>query len=119
VTVSRTAERHLPAGPTLSRLTATVVCGQTGGLPDDCYPSYSTDLRLAFEALDAFLAVNKGVSVTIEYPLPEVWIRRQGEEFSAGWVPVAYVAGDSLPASICSALLRALGVLGPDGLLVE
>jgi len=99
------------AGPKLNRLVATMICGHTGGLPDASYPAYSTDLKLAFEAIDAFAVVHRNVKLTIEYPFPEVWVKRSAEQFSSGWVPAAYICEDSLPHAICLALLKASGAL--------
>lgn len=110
-------ERQHPPGPRLNRLVATYICNQTGGAPDEAYPAYSTDIGLAFRAADAFAAIHREVSLQVEYPMPEVWVRRQSSEFGAGWFPAAYVCGDSLPACICTALLRAAGVLDSNGVL--
>jgi hypothetical protein len=108
------ARERTAAGPRLNRLVATLICGHTGGLPDASYPAYSTDLALAFEAIDAFAAVHRNVKLTIEYPFPEVWVKRSAEQFSSGWVPAAYICEDSLPHAICLALLKASGALEPE-----
>lgn len=102
-------QKYLPAGPELNRLVATLVCYQTGGLPDETYPSYSTDVGVAFEALDTFIKVSADVKLTIEYPMPEVWLKRSIDGGSDGWVPVAYIVGDTLPHAICLAILKAIG----------
>ncbi len=100
----------LPAGPRLNRLIATLICGHTGGMPDSTYPPYSTDIRLAFEAVDAFLSAQKSCKLTIEYPFPEVWVKRNAERFSAGWIPAAYTAEDNLAHALCRAILKAAGI---------
>ena len=112
---------ELPAGPLLNRLVATLVCCQTGGLPDDTYPNYSGDVKLAFAAVDAFLAANRGVKLTIEYPMPEVWVRRCAEDVSkgSGWVTAVYVADDTLPIALCRALLRAAGHVDARGVILS
>ena len=103
------AQKYISAGPTLNRLVATLVCYQTGGLPDETYPAYSTDVAQAFEALDTFIKVNNDVKLTIEYPFPEVWLKRALDGGSEGWFPVAYIVGDSLPHAICLAVIKATG----------
>lgn len=108
------ARDRIAAGPRLNRMVATLICGHTGGLPDSTYPAFSTDLKLAFEAVDAFAAVHRNVKVTIEYPFPEVWVKRSAEQFSSGWVPAAYICEESLPHAICLALLKACGALEPE-----
>ncbi len=100
---------NLPPGPMLNRLVATLICEYTGGAPDENYPPFSTDLAMAFKAIDAFVATQDNVTVTIEYPSPEVWIKRYDAQFSSGWVPAAYIASASLPHAICVALLKAHG----------
>jgi hypothetical protein len=105
------ARDRIAAGPKLNRVVATLICGHTGGLPDASYPAFSTDLKLAFEAVDAFAAVHRNVKLTIEYPFPEVWVKRSAEQFSSGWVPAAYICEDALPHAICLALLKAAGVV--------
>ena len=107
------ARERIAAGARLNRLVATLICGHTGGLPDSSYPAYSTDIKLAFEAADAFAAVHRNVKLTIEYPFPEVWVKRSAEQFSSGWVPAAYICEDSLPHAICLALLKASGAFEP------
>lgn len=104
-------QEDLPAGPLLNRLVATIVCGHTGGLPDEAYPAYSTDLRLAFEAIDAFLVQHQDFKITIEYPFPEVWIKRNAEKYGSGWIPAAFQAEEKLPHAIAKALLKAVGTL--------
>lgn len=107
------ARDRIAAGPRLNRIVATLICGHTGGLPDSSYPAYSTDIKLAFEAVDAFAAVHRNVKLTIEYPFPEVWVKRSAEQFSSGWVPAAYICEDALPHAICLALLKAAGAFEP------
>jgi hypothetical protein len=102
-------QRYIRSGPLLNRLVATHVCYQTGGLPDETYPAYSSEIGLAFEALDTFIKVSSDVKLTIEYPFPEVWLKRSLDGGSEGWFPVAYIVGDSLPHAICLAILKATG----------
>lgn len=101
--------QFVPAGAKLNRLVATLICQQTGGLPDEKYADYSGDVARAFEAVDAFLRENSDVKLTIEYPMPEVWLKRYFEERTSGWVPVAYTEGDTLPHALCLAILKAAG----------
>lgn len=101
---------ELPAGARLNRLIATLVCEYTDGLPEESYPSFSTDVALAFRAIDAYASYEHGVTVTIAYPAPEVWIKRFDERFLKTWVPVAYVTAPTLPHAICLALLKACGI---------
>ncbi len=109
----------LTAGPVMNRLVATLICHATGGLPDDSYPPFSSDVRLAFQAVDAFVATQKNVKLTIEYPKPEVWVKRFDREFGSGWVPAAFVSADTLPAALCTAVLKAAGFLDSEGRYVE
>jgi len=100
---------YLPAGPALNRLVATLICGATSGMPDETYPAYSTDPKLAFEAVDIFLGEFGEAKLTIEYPVPEVWIKMNADEANASWVPVAFTVGDTLPHALCLAILKAKG----------
>ena len=102
-------QKYIGPGPLLNRLVATMVCYQTGGLPDETYPAYSTEVGLAFEALDTFIKVSSDVKLTIEYPFPEVWLKRSHDGGGEGWFPVAYMVGDTLPHAICLAVLKAIG----------
>ncbi len=110
--LSELSSDYLAPGPRLNRLVATLICGHTDGLPEGSYPAYSTAVDLAFEAVDVFLSGNEKTQITIEYPEPEVLVKRFSERMTSGWIPVAHVAGENLGHALCLAILISAGHRG-------